>query len=121
MAVITIYEDDLMDLYRKYDPLFNKNHRLILYYNGEDDVTNEETLLELEGLGFKRSDIHRRFSEPEISDFYLIDGLRSRCFGLFSILPSEKCYLVSGDPFIREEAEKRHLNVLQGDISDFIE
>lgn|SRR3989338_2269251 len=121
MAVITIYEDDLTDLYRTYDPLFNNGHRLILYYSGDDDITSEETVGELVGIGFKKEDIHRRVLEPEESDFYFIDGLRGHCFGLFSLLPKEKCYLVSGDPFIREEAEKRHLNVLEGDISDLIE
>jgi len=113
MAKIEVYEDNLDDLIRRYGPLVIAGHDVGACLWSLRKTSTEERVALIEG-GFRRVDdfLPQRREDVRGADFYFSDGLGGEYLNLLKILPREKAFLVSGDPTIRDEAQKEGYQVL---------
>ena len=102
---IIVYDDSVTAIIDRYgsDARIDDVH---VRYLGEELTGSDYK--RLEEAHFKRENVRMGEGDPaqESADWYYVTGPRNRCFRILGKLPKEKCFVVTVDESLADEADR---------------
>lgn len=119
MAKVIVYEDSVDDFIDRYQSLTGAHdvhlraEGMLRGLFGEEHMRDFQ-LDKLVNAGFSRENVGLGdVDNIEDADVYFVDGLMGNCFAYLNVLPKDRTFLNSGDPFIVGDARAKGFNILE--------